>query len=203
MKPYICRSIRLCLVLAWCIALVVGGKVLIAQTYLRSFSADQVRTAGKRVTTGKVYGNEKALRIETEHRGRKSILITRLDRKVVWSLMPDQKMYAEMSSLGKDEFASGLEGAKVEKQSLGTEQVGPYQCDKYRLQTTYEGHVYTSIEWNAKELNGFPVKRASEKGDWTVEYQNIKLGPQDPSLFEIPEGYKKLSTGGLVPNFQR
>jgi len=63
-----------------------------------------------------------------------------------------------------------------------------------------QGKTYNSLEWAAKELNGFVVKTADEKGSWSNEYQNIKLGPQDPSLFELPPDYKKLSLGGM---FQR
>jgi len=77
------------------------------------------------------------------------------------------------------------------------EQVGAYHCDKYRVQATLEGKVYTSLEWDAKELDGFPVKQAYEKGGWSQECQNVKLGPQDASLFEVPADYKKIDLGGL------
>lgn len=49
----------------------------------------------------------------------------------------------------------------------------------------------------AKELDGFVVKRADEKGQWSTEYHNVRLSPQDPSLFEIPSGYQKMSMGGM------
>jgi hypothetical protein len=97
-------------------------------------------------------------------------------------------------------MASSMEGAKVQRDPLGSEQVGAYHCDKYHVETTFDGHVYKSLEWDAKELGGFPVKQADEKGSWSKEYQNVKLGPQDPSLFEVPAGYKKLDLGGLFGN---
>src|SRR5260370_17193476 len=93
--------------------------------------------------------------------------------------------------------AGSMQGAKVDRTALGSEQVGAYLCDKSRVQVIYEGKQYTTIEWAAKELNGFVVKRQSEKGDWSTEYQNVQLGPQDPSLFEIPAGYQKLNLGGI------
>jgi hypothetical protein len=105
----------------------------------------------------------------------------------------------DMGGLGAAsmEMAISAEGAKVERQSLGTEQIGAYHCDKYRVQTTWEGKAYTSLEWDAKELDGFPVKQAGEKGEWSKEYSNVRLGPQDPSLFEVPSDYKKIDLGGL------
>ena len=170
-----------------------------AQALFRPFSADQIHTVGKKTTTGKVYAIEKALRTEAEQNGKKSISIMRFDRKVMWILMPDQKMYLEMGNFGAGvaEFASTMQGSKVDRTALGSEQVGAYHCDKSRVQVTYEGKQYTSIEWAAKELNGFVVKRQSEKGDWSTEYQNVQLGPQNPSLFEIPAGYQKLNLGGM------
>jgi hypothetical protein len=184
-------------------ASLLGGIGVHAQSIMRSFSADQLETTGKRTTTGKVYGNDKAFRVESQdNKGKHSITILRLDRKAVWVLMPDQKMYMDMGGIGiaASQLATSAEGAKVERESLGAEQVGAYHCDKYRVQTTYEGHVYKSFEWDAKELGGFPVKQQGEKGEWSKEYQNVHLGPQDASLFEIPEGYKKMDLGGMFGN---
>jgi len=171
----------------------------IAQAPARDFSADVIHTTGKKVTNEKVYSSEKAVRIEKDEKGKKSISIMRLDRKQLLVLMPDQKSYMDMGTFGQStaDLVSSMEGAKVDRQAQGSESVGPYHCDKYRVQTTYEGHVYTGIEWDAKELNGFPVKQADEKGSWSKEYQNVKLGPQDPSLFEVPPDYKRIDLGGL------
>jgi hypothetical protein len=94
-------------------------------------------------------------------------------------------------------MAASMEGAKVEREALGSEDVGAYHCDKYRVKATYEGKIYTSIEWDAKELGGFPVKQADEKGKWSKEYQNVKLGEQDPALFQVPPGYQKIDLGGM------
>jgi len=191
----LCRFAVSCLLL-------VSSQFAGAQATMRPFSADQVKTMGKRTTAGKVYASEKAVRVESQDdKGKQSITIVRLDRKAMWVLMPAQKMYMDMDmgSFGPvaSEWTASAEGAKVQRELLGTEQVGASHCDKYRVHTTYEGHVYESIEWDAKELDGFPITRQGEKGDWSTEYQNVHLGPQDPSLFEIPAGYEKMSLGGM------
>jgi hypothetical protein len=184
--------------------LLLGCVASFAQSPFRPFSADQIQTTGKRVTTGRVYFNEKAVRLESEQKGKQTITIMRLDHKAVWVLTPAQKTYMDMGGLGAlgMEWASSAEGAKVQREALGSEQVGAYHCDKYRVHTTWENHVYTSLEWDAKELDGFPVKQADEKGSWSKQYQNVRLGPQDPSLFEIPADYKKIDLGGLGGLFQ-
>jgi len=177
--------------------LLVGSSDAGAQTFIPSFSADQVHTMGKRVTTGKVYYSPDAVRTEGEQKGKKAITIMRLDKKVVWNLMPDQKMYMEIPFMGSADVASIAKDAKIEKEALGSEQVGAYHCDKYRVRATLQGKVYTTLEWDAKELNGLAVKKGDETGAWTIEYQNVHLGPQDPSLFELPAGYQKFSLGGM------
>jgi hypothetical protein len=178
-------------------ALLVGSRDAGAQTSIPSFSADEIRTMRKEVTSGKIYASADAVRTEGERKGKKTISIMRLDKKIVWNLMPDQKMYMEVAFMGSADVASMAKDATIEKEPLGSEQVGAYHCDKYRVKATYEGKLYTSIEWDAKELNGFAVKKGDEKGAWTIEYQNVHLGPQDPSLFEVPADYKKVDLGGM------
>ena len=191
------RQRQFLLVIPFVLSLATAGAY--AQARNPSFSTDQVQVMGKRTTTSKVYSSEKAVRIEKEEKGKQSITIVYLDRKAVWVLNPAQKTYIDMGGIGAAgaEMASSMEGAKVQRDPLGSEQVGAYHCDKFHVQTTYEGKVYNSVEWDAKELDGFPVKQADEKGSWSKEYQNVKLGPQDPSLFEIPAGYQKIDLGGM------
>ncbi len=169
-----------------------------AQTTIRPFSADQVQITGKRTKTGKVYSDGKAVRVEAlDAKGQQSITILRPDQKAVWVLTPASKTYMDMGGIGSAsmDLAASAKDAKIQREPLGSEQVGEYHCDKYRVQTTWEGHTYISLEWDARELDGFPVKQADEKGGWSKEYQNVKLGPQDPSLFEIPSDYKKIDLG--------
>ncbi|HKW62800.1 MAG TPA: DUF4412 domain-containing protein [Candidatus Acidoferrum sp.] len=165
---------------------------------LRPFSADQIHTIKNKTTTGKAYFTQAAMRVEgTDSKGGKTIQIMRFDRKVLWNVMPAQKMYVEMPWANLGEMAAWADQQGVERESLGAEQVGEYHCEKFRVHATIGGRQYTSLEWDAKELDGLPVKTQDEKGSWSTEYRNVQLGPQDPSLFEIPDGYQKLSLGGF------
>lgn len=176
------------------------ASLLPAQTKNPSFTADQVKVTMGKTSTSKVYSSDKAVRVEKEERGKQSITILRLDQKAVWVLNPAQKTYMDMGGLGAAsmELANTVGDQKLQRDLLGSEQVGAYHCDKYRVKTTLDGQTYTMLEWDAKELGGFAVKQADEKGSWSKEYQNVKLGPQDPSLFEIPPDYKKIDLGGML-----
>ena len=165
---------------------------------MRPFSADQIHTTKNKTSTAKVYFAQNAMRLEsTDNKGNKVIQIMRFDQKVMWNVVPAQKTYIEMPWGNLGEFAAWADQQGVQRESLGTEQVGEYHCEKFRVQVTLNGKAYTSLEWDAKELDGLPVKSQDEKGNWSTEYKNVQLGPQDPSLFEIPAGYQKMSLGGM------
>jgi hypothetical protein len=164
---------------------------------LRRFSADQTRTMLNRTTTAKVYFTPEAVRVEgVDSRGNKVIQIMRFDRKVMWNLMPTEKKYMELPG-SSFAWASWGDEKGVQRDSLGMEQVGDYHCEKFRVHRTVMGQAITSLEWDAKELDGLPVKTQDEKGTWSNQFRNVQVGPQDPSLFEIPAGYQKLPLGGI------
>ena len=183
--------------------LLVGSPSAKAQGPMMAFSADEVHTSAKMTMRSKVFGTDNAIRVEAQMAGHTTVSIMRFDRQVMWMLMPGQKMYMEMPWRGVGEVASTLKGATTQKESLGSELVGTYHCDKSRVHTTYNGKTYVTIEWAAKELNGFVVKKQDENGTWTVEFENIHLGPQDPSLFEIPAGYQKMEMPAGMPTPQQ
>jgi hypothetical protein len=191
------RPIRRAFRVAALCAFLFSSREASAQAIFKPFSADQVHTTRKKTTTGKVYAIENAMRSDAEDKGKKSISIIRFDRKVMWVLMPEQKMYLEMPWGDPAEWAVAAKGAQVQREPLGPEQVGAFHCDKSRVTATYQGLTGTYIEWAAKELDGFVLKRQDEKGSWSTEYKNVQLGAQDPSLFELPAGYQKMSMGGM------
>jgi hypothetical protein len=167
-----------------------------AQSALRPLSADETRTVNKKTTTRKIYVTDHAVRIETngDENGQGSVAIVRLDLNQIDILSPARNTnietpYAGEAGAANAEFASYLDGAEVQRESLGSDQVGPYRCEKSRVKVTYKGRVYVSMEWAAAEMNGFVVKRQGVDGAWSTELSNVQFGPQEPSLFEVPSGF--------------
>jgi hypothetical protein len=167
-----------------------------AQTALRAFSANETRTVNKKTTNRKIYVTDHAVRIETngDENSQRSIAIVRLDLNQIDILSPARNTNVEMPYAGEAgavnaEFASYLNGAEVQRESLGRDQVGKYRCEKVRTKVTYKGRVYLSMEWAATELNGFVVKREGVAGEWSSELSNVQFGPQESSLFTVPSGF--------------
>jgi hypothetical protein len=167
-----------------------------AQSALRPFSANEARTVDKKTTTRKIYVTDHAVRIETngDENGQGSIAIVRLDLNQIDILSPARNTnvgmpYAGEAGAANAEFASYLNGAEVQRESLGIDQVGQFRCEKSRVKVTYKGRVYVSMEWATTEMKGFVVKRQGGDGEWSTELSNIQFGPQEPSLFEVPSGF--------------
>ena len=165
-----------------------------AQTSLQPFSANVVRVVDQKTSTGKIYATKNAVRTELKGEGEESISILHLDRNELDILQAARKTniqvpYIDDTGKSKAEFASYLPGAEIQLKLIGGGQIGPYHCDKYLVQVTCKGQVYSLIEWMARELNGFVVRREGQQQGWSSEYSNVQLGQQEPSLFEVPPDY--------------
>ena len=171
------------------------------QAFGQGFAADMVMTHGGQQMRMKTYMRGQDYRMEMNQQGQQIITILRPSRGMMWTLMPDQQMYMEVplgampGVAAQTGFTDAMRdsGTQAQTEMLGIEQVGQYRCQKFRYRTTHKGETYSGLGWMALELGGFPVKMMDEKSGSTVEYQNIRLGPPDASLFEVPPGYRKMS----------
>ncbi len=153
------------------------------------FSADIVTAHGQQTMQGKIFVSGEKMRFEAAGMA----TITRMDKKVVWLLMPTEKMYMEQTFRPENVVPSSepLSG-EVERTLLGTETVNGQKVDKYRITVQNEGRKHTFLQWLAVDVK-LPVRTAAEDGSWWQEYRNIKAGEPDPALFEVPDNYNKFS----------
>lgn len=81
---------------------------------------------------------------------------------------------------------------EVERTRVGQEMVDGKMCQKFKVVYNYQGRKDTVFQWILSGLR-MPIKTASPDGSWSMEFRNVRMGPQQGALFEIPAGYKKLS----------
>jgi uncharacterized protein DUF4412 len=174
------------------------------------FSSDLKFTGARGASTGKLfYGGEK-VRMDLNAQGRDSIIINDLSRKVGYMLMPQQKMYMEMNTEGQGGrrgpdwrvYDAANPCANVPDttcQKIGADTVDGRLCNKWQF--TGKNSPLNRTVW-IDEKSGIPIKSAMGDGS-TVELTNIKEGPQNTSLFEIPAGYQKFDMGNMMQNFPR
>jgi hypothetical protein len=130
------------------------------------------------------------MRMETQE----SISISRMDKKVVWILMPKDRMYMEQPFDPAQAVATAEKMVgEIERKLVGQEMVDGKMASKYQVVYSINGRRETMFQWF---VSGFkmPVKSAAVDNSWTMEYKNIKTGKQPDSLFEVPAGYEKFST---------
>ena len=164
------------------------------------FSADMTMTDAKgKVASGKIFMKGQKIRQETTAEGQTTVTILRMDKKVSWTLMPEnQYMEVAIPVDTQNPEASGIEYDMAE---IGSETINGYDCKV--VQYTYKEKKYGILtQWISKKLN-FAIKFESKdkkgKVTSTVVYSNIKTGTQPDSLFEIPAGYKKFGLNFKLP----
>jgi len=160
------------------------------------FSADMINSSPMGKIEGKIFFKEGNFRQEMMMGGQKQITIFRKDKGVVWVLMPAQMMYMEMQA-GSRQNMVPVDPDEIDKlrgkKYLGKEKVNGYMCSKYRY-TLHDKSSGTAIYWISDKLN-FPIKMQTQgtSGSMSMEYRNIQEKTVPASLFNIPDGYQKMS----------
>jgi hypothetical protein len=156
------------------------------------FSADTITTfKGGEKTTGKIYYKPDRFRMEMKvHED--MIVITRIDKKVMWNIMPEEKIYMEMpfDMKNKPRVEENFEG-EIERKEVGRETIDGHPTIKYLITYQSDNKKEQVYQWWATDIK-FPVKTSAVDGSWIQEFKNVKMGSQPSSLFEVPSGYQKM-----------
>ena len=130
------------------------------------------------------------------------IQIFRYDTKVMWILMPSEKMYMENSMMGKSKGTDTSQWT-YEDTVMGEEMLNGMKVTKYKtIATSTDGKKYGGFSWRTKE--GISIKQdllykeGNDKKRMLTELKNVMIGRQDPTLFEIPEGFTKFDMAGMM-----
>ena len=135
--------------------------------------------------------------------GEGAVQIFRYDSKVMWMLMPSENMYMEYSIAGGPSKGSDTSQWTYEDTTVGEETLNGMKVTKFKtIATSTDGKKYGGFSWRTKE--GINVKQdllykeGNEKKRMLTELTDLKIGRQDPKLFEIPDGFNKFDMGGMM-----
>ncbi|HLB25039.1 MAG TPA: DUF4412 domain-containing protein, partial [Nitrospirota bacterium] len=129
-----------------------------------------------------------------------AIIIMRLDKKVVWTLMPSEKTYMEMALAegNKNPLADEPDNI-IKRAKMGRETVEGHPTIKEKVTVKAQGgSTDTFYYWMATDLE-VPIKAEALDGSWSYIYKDIKVAKQAAALFEVPKAYKKMQ-GFAVPD---
>lgn len=188
--------------------IILAGLPLLAQVP-SSFSSDMKFASPKGTSgTGKLYFAGQKVRMEMIAQGHNSIMISDRSLKIAYIVMPQQKMYMEMSTdrpgpqrgpnwQAYDAASPCKTLSNTTCEKIGTEVVDGRMCNKWK----FTGSSSSSTVW-IDQKNGIPIRTLTSDGT-TMELTNIKEGPQSASLFEVPAGYQKMDMGNMMRNAPR
>jgi outer membrane lipoprotein-sorting protein len=160
--------------------------------FAAEFSADTIMTfKGQGKTTGKMYFKPDKFRMDMKSPEEMSA-ITRMDKKVVWNIMHEGKIYMEMPiDLKNKPMVEEKFQGEIERKQVGSETIDGHPTKKYLITYKVNQKKEQVYQWWATDID-FPVKTAAVDGSWTQEFRNVRLGAQPNSLFEVPAGYQKM-----------
>ena len=167
------------------------------------YSADVTIATDDETIEGKVKRAPEKERSELTVKGESVVRIIRLDRKLVWSLSPEDKLYLESSldeALGRQ---PGNEGKPQEPQLTftpdGSETIDGRNATKQTVRgknedgSPIEGAVWVSDDGIVLRVDSVVVDEDGGRHRIRMELHHLRVAPQDPKLFEIPAGYKRAS----------
>ncbi len=184
---------------------------LVAQVpHLTPFSADMQISSmqagpANRDMSGKLYVDQQAMRMDMQSAEGGANIITTFATQTTDIIMPQQHMYMEHRA-GDNPMHRGPNTSDVHPydpknpcasdpgstcKNLGTETVNGRSTEHWQV-THKDGNV--SDVWIDNSLH-FPIKTVSGGTSWQLT--NIKEGPQDPSLFQVPAGFHKMDISGM------
>ncbi len=162
------------------------------------YSADQTMETAEISMEGPVYVAPGMERRETLIEGMRQITIVRHDKGVMWTLMPEERMYMEAKLAAAGTGQGDLSGYEVEQTTVGEERVNGIMTTKSKIMMTGKdggkmgGFWWMSTEGILVKMDVIAIDKGS-KGRIKKELKNVRIGSQDPALFEIPKGYTQMS----------
>ena len=200
-------------VLTW-VALAAMSVSAAAQVWagIPQFSADMKMSGGRGGENmgGKIYFGGQKTRFDMSGARGEMIMINDAAKKTAYMVMPQQRMYMEMSTAMQGMRGRGprMPDAKpldlanpcsaepdMTCKKVGSETVNGRSCDKWEFSSKSDPNK-NHTAWIDQKLH-FPIKNVGAQGEiW--ELQNLKEGSQDASLFEIPAGFTKMDLGGMM-----
>jgi len=155
----------------------------------QEFSADQIVITSNMKEMGTLYYRPDRWRLETKMGERETICIFRVDKKLIWTILPKDKKYIEVSLLDDDLPLPKKIVGEIERIVVGQEEVEGFLCDKLVVRYSKEDEICEMRYWIPKEL-GVPIRSEAPDLNWRNELKNIRGGPQPDELFEVPSGYE-------------
>jgi hypothetical protein len=166
------------------------------------YSADTVVGTGEQARPGtrpgKLWRTPKALRLETQENSRQQTVIVRVDRNLAVLLVPEMRLAIETDLSGLS-LTQALLGSseRLKSTSLGPDLIEGTRVTRWRVETSdpkvgwFRGIVWSTERGVVMKVEGEGEHR-NKRGYVHLLFRNLKIAPQDTSLFEPPTDFRRL-----------
>jgi hypothetical protein len=163
------------------------------------YSADRTISSEMGDIQQKVFHSYGKERIEMQMEGMQTVMISRPDLGKFWNLMPMFEMYMEMDASKAHEM-SAQPPMDMTIEKVATESLQGVETTKYKMlmkDKSAGGFIWLTAEHIPLQMD-FISKEGRQKSRVKMSLSNLKLGKQDPALFELPEGLSPMPSMGSM-----
>ncbi|MBN1256007.1 MAG: VWA domain-containing protein [Deltaproteobacteria bacterium] len=186
------------------VAFVCAVSASLLPAHAAQFTADMAITGPGANYSYKLYVKDTMYRLEKDLGGMQIPpfpTIVNQETGVTLCLNPQERQYTETTKVEETMMMNPIAGWKWarkdwQKSLGGNEMINGYACTKAVYAEPGSSRIEAAV-WESPKL-GFFVKQVqyAQNGDAVMELKNIKEGPVDPALFQIPKGYTKAEGSG-------
>lgn len=154
--------------------------------------------------SGTINSTRTSERREIENFGHKTIVIKRRDKNETWLLMPEVKTYRiTRGDQQQNDPERMIRNGELKLTKQGSEIVNGVRTVKYQISSTSgKDGQFNGFAWLTKQ--NVPVRfegkarDANQAMNVRIDYNRIRIGRQNPQLFEIPPGYRPMPDTGSM-----
>ncbi len=172
------------------------------------YSADAVaKTQGQPDATSKIWYTKEKVRVDVSHQGQTMSVIMDRPAKKMTVLVPKSKLY-EQETMPEGEAQNPIASGTWEVAKAGDEDLGGVSTTKWTVSGKgADGRGFKGFIWTTKE--NIQVKMEGEAEDEgrkvkvVSELKNLKIGPVDAKVFEIPKDFKPVPKDEKAPKDEK
>lgn len=164
------------------------------------YTADAVaKTAGQPDSVSKIWFTKDMVRVDVTHQGQSMSVIMDRVKKQMTVLIPKSKLY-QQEALPEGEAQNPIASGSWEVTKGSDETVAGIATTKWQVKgkgadnRTFEGFIWTSKENIQVKMEG-EAEDEGKKVKVVSELKNLKVGPVDAKVFEIPKDFKPVPKG--------
>ncbi len=173
-------------------ASVVLAAVLAMPVWAFEFSAERIVKQGGKLTESSVKAKGDRWRFEyREPQAGAQVCIVRQDRQFAWLILSPWRVYAEVPIAQSHLLLVNekMEG-EIARELIGTEELHGYPTELFEVSVLREGERVMYYQW-VTAVERFAIRTVSKRGDWWLEYSNVRFTPQWGRYFEPPNGFSR------------